>query len=62
MINVFDFMIPEHENYPPEKVLEAMKFDKKAQNGKVKFVLPNDIGKVGIYDDVNREMLLQIIS
>jgi len=62
LINVFDFIIPEHENYSPEKVLEAMKFDKKAQNGKVKFVLPNDIGKVGIYDDVNREMLLQIIS
>lgn len=62
LINVFDFMIPEHENYPPEKVLEAMKFDKKAQNGKVKFVLPDGVGQVGLYDDVAREMLLQIIS
>ena len=62
LINVFDFMIPEHEKYSPEKVLDAMKFDKKAQNGRVKFVLPDGTGKVGLYDDVDREMLLRIIS
>ena len=62
LINVFDFMIPEHDNYSPQKVLDAMKFDKKAQNGKVKFVLPNGVGQVGLYDDIDKQMLLQIIS
>ena len=62
LINIFDFQIPEHEYYSPQSVVNAMKFDKKSQEGKIKFVLPNGEAQVGLYDDVNKDMLLKIIS
>ena len=62
LINVFDFIIPEHEYYSPESVINAMKIDKKAQDGKIKFILPNGIGTVGLYGDIDRDLLLKIIS
>ena len=62
LINIFDFQIPEHEYYSPESIINAMKSDKKVQDGKIKFVLPNGEGKVGLYDNIDKDMLLKIIS
>jgi len=62
LINLFEFNLPEHPYYPPERLIEAMKFDKKVQNGKVRFVLPTGEGEVNIFDDVDREVLKKILE
>jgi 3-dehydroquinate synthase len=40
-----------------EQVVAAMAFDKKVATGRLRFVLPTEIGKVVIRDDVPREMV-----
>lgn len=62
LINAFEFMIPEHEYYSAVQIMEAMKFDKKVQSGKVRFVLPTGDGEVKIFDDVDSEILVQILK
>ena len=42
----FDLNVP----FEKEKILEAMKHDKKKRKGKVNLVLPEAIGKVGVYE------------
>ena len=34
-------------------ILKILMGDKKVRNGKMRFILPNDIGQVGIYDDID---------
>ena len=43
------------EGFEPEDILEKMKLDKKVREGKVRFVLPERIGRVGIREDVTEE-------
>lgn len=62
LINKFEFNLPEHEYYAPEKLIEAMKFDKKVEAGKVRFVLPVKKGEVKIFDDINKEILTEILK
>ena len=35
-----------NKHYPPEKILEIMQKDKKAENGKITFIIPEDKKKV----------------
>lgn len=62
LINLFEFNLPEHPYYTPEKLIETMKFDKKVQNGKVRFVLPIANGEVKIFDNVDKEVLKKILE
>ena len=62
LINNFDFSLPEHEYFEPQKLIDAMKFDKKVKAGKVRFVLPTGIGEVQIFDNVDREILSEILK
>ena len=62
LINNFDFSLPEHEYFEPQKLIDAMKFDKKVEAGKVRFVLPAGIGEVQIFDNVDREILSEILK
>ncbi len=62
LINKFEFNLPEHEYYEPEELIEAMKFDKKVEAGKVRFVLPTNIGEVKIFDNINRNILQEILK
>lgn len=62
LINKFEFYLPVHEYYAPEKLIEAMKFDKKVEAGKVRFVLPVKKGEVKIFDDINKEILTEILK
>lgn len=62
LINNFDFSLPEHEYFEPQKLIDAMKFDKKVEAGKVRFVLPTGIGEVQIFDNVDREILSEILK
>jgi len=46
----------------PEDLLNILMGDKKVRNGKMRFVLPKEIGKVDIYDDVEDSLFLKYFS
>ena len=48
--------------YAAEAVWEAMSRDKKKRDGRLRFVLPRDIGQVEIHDDVPRERVLEVLE
>lgn len=45
----------ELDGISPEEILQAMTLDKKVSGGKIRFVLPDSIGSVKIYDDINED-------
>ncbi|MGQ9666827.1 MAG: 3-dehydroquinate synthase [Anaerolineae bacterium] len=47
--------------YTPEQVLEAMGSDKKRRHGRMRWILPRDIGKVEIVEDVPAEAVLEAL-
>jgi 3-dehydroquinate synthase len=47
--------------YAPEVVWEAMASDKKKRGKRLRFVLPLDIGRVDMFDDVPREAVLRVL-
>jgi shikimate kinase/3-dehydroquinate synthase len=49
-------------DYGPEAVWEAMTSDKKKQGKQLRFVLPLDIGRVDVFDDVPREAALAVLT
>ncbi|MEW6715005.1 MAG: 3-dehydroquinate synthase [Nitrospirota bacterium] len=44
------------------EVIKAMAVDKKAASGKLKFILPESIGKVRIEDDVDKEVIKEVLE
>ena len=38
-------------------ILNALIYDKKVHNGKVRFVLPVAYAEVGIFDDINQDVI-----
>ena len=48
--------------YDPEAVWAAMASDKKKQGTHLRFVLPLDIGRVEVFDDVPREQVLAVLE
>ena len=44
------------------EVIKAMAVDKKAASGRLKFILPESIGRVRIEDDVDREILKEVLE
>ncbi|AFK23197.1 3-dehydroquinate synthase [Pyrococcus sp. ST04] len=55
------FGLPLHNPFPPEKVVEAMKMDKKAWYGKIIFIIPIDIGNVSI-EEVPEDLILKVLG
>ena len=45
-----------------EEVLTILMGDKKVRDGKMRFILPKEIGAVGIYDDVEDSLFLKFFS
>ena len=62
LINAYEFKLPNHPYYSPEEITEAMKFDKKVEAGKVRFVLPVSDAEVKIFDDINKDILHKILE
>ena len=56
----FNYKIP--ECIKAENLLEALAYDKKVQNGKVRFVLPVEYGVVEIFNDISPELLLEVLK
>jgi 3-dehydroquinate synthetase len=42
--------------------MSAMEIDKKAQSGRLRFVLPESIGEVKIVEDVDRKIIKEILE
>ncbi|MDO9565920.1 MAG: hypothetical protein Q7J15_04190, partial [Candidatus Desulfaltia sp.] len=45
-----------------EGIKEGLKYDKKRREGKIVFVLPEEIGKVKVYDDIPSEYLDRLMG
>lgn len=52
-------LVHEGFEFDPEKFYDEMFLDKKAQDGKVRFVLPNGLFTVDIFSDVTKEQVLE---
>jgi 3-dehydroquinate synthase len=48
--------------WPAGELLEAMSLDKKVQNGRMRFVLPERIGKASLVEAVPRELVERVLS
>jgi len=46
----------------PEAIIESMYHDKKAVGGKIKYILPEVIGRVKIIPNIDRDILLGVLS
>jgi 3-dehydroquinate synthase len=44
-----------------KQVMQAMRYDKKVQGGKIRFVLPRAIGQVFITDDVSPAVVENVL-
>ena len=60
LIDEYD-LIPPMQDFDKEKFYDEMFLDKKAQNGKVRFVLPNGLFNVEITSDVNKEEVFEVL-
>jgi 3-dehydroquinate synthase len=45
-----------------QEIIAAMRFDKKVQSGKIRFILPQRIGQVIITDEVNPAVVEQVLA
>ena len=43
-------------------IINAMEIDKKVKAGKIRFILPESVGKVRIEENVNRELLKEVLK
>ena len=50
------------ETMQAEDFIRLMRHDKKVRNGKIRYVLPQGIGKVGLYSDVSDEEVISLIN
>ncbi|MDD3594151.1 MAG: 3-dehydroquinate synthase [Candidatus Gastranaerophilales bacterium] len=50
------------KNIAANKLIDALSYDKKIQNGKVRFVLPVAYGDVEIFDDIERILIEEILN
>jgi 3-dehydroquinate synthase len=53
--------LPPELAFPPEPVLSAMRLDKKAAAGRLRFILPTCIGEVRLFDDVPEEDVTAVL-
>lgn len=51
--------LPHHPD--ADKLIESMSFDKKNVNEKITFILPERLGRVGVYSDITAKEILQAI-
>ena len=64
IVDVLDRLaVPTHfSGLDPAKLIAAMSTDKKRKGGRVRFVLPHEIGRVAVYDDIQQEQVMGALS
>jgi 3-dehydroquinate synthase len=50
------------ETWPVEELLAAMRHDKKSRDGRLRFVLPRQLGEVALMDDVSEEDVRKVLT
>jgi len=50
------------DNINSSDIINAMEIDKKVKEGKIRFILPESIGKVRIQDSVDRELIKEVLQ
>jgi 3-dehydroquinate synthase len=58
----FELPIKLPKNFPRQKIVEAMKFDKKFESGKVRFVVTPRIGTAHLTNDVTLDDICEVIK
>jgi 3-dehydroquinate synthase len=53
---------PKPERWPGEPLLATMRSDKKALDGRLRFILPRRLGEVALFDDVPEADVRQVLS
>ncbi len=54
--------LPDLQRFSPSAVLESMRLDKKAVEGRLRFVLPTRLGHVELFKDVPEEEVLAVLE
>ena len=54
--------VPEAVGLTTEDVLDRMKLDKKVVAGRLRFVLPTELGRVEVFEDVNETQLREVLA
>ena len=55
-----NFKIP--KNVSVEQLTDALLYDKKVKNGKVRFVLPVGYAKAEIFDDIDMQVVMAVLK
>ena len=62
LLSQFDLPTRLPANFPREKILEALEFDKKFENKKVRFVVASEIGSARLTNDVTMDDLREAVE
>ncbi|KVX01900.1 3-dehydroquinate synthase [Shewanella frigidimarina] len=62
LMQAFDLPIAAPESMGFEQFIKHMRRDKKVLGGKIRLVLPTEIGKADVFSDVSEDLLKQVIS
>ncbi|MCL1125565.1 3-dehydroquinate synthase [Shewanella surugensis] len=62
LFTAFDLPVTAPESMNFSDFIKHMQRDKKVQQGKIRLVLPNAIGRAGIYSDVSKAILREVIG
>ncbi|MFT6258024.1 MAG: 3-dehydroquinate synthase [Cellvibrionaceae bacterium] len=62
LMQAFDLPITAPESMGFEQFIKHMRRDKKVLGGKIRLVLPTEIGKADVFSDVSEDLLKQVIS
>jgi 3-dehydroquinate synthase len=61
-MQAFDLPITAPESMGFEQFIKHMRRDKKVLGGKIRLVLPTEIGKADVFSDVSEDLLKRVIS
>ena len=62
LLNSFGLSYSIPKDVPAEKIIDALSYDKKVRNGKIRFVLPVGYGKVEISEDVPKDLIADVLK
>ena len=62
LLNRLGFTLTVRPDVPPEAILEIMARDKKVRDGKMRFVLPMDIGAVDTFMDIPQDVVETVVK
>ncbi|MCK7482563.1 MAG: hypothetical protein M0C28_39700 [Candidatus Moduliflexus flocculans] len=62
LLNLYEMNYAIPANIDKAALLNAMSLDKKVQQGKIRFILPTDAGKVEIFDSVDENIILNALN